>query len=193
MLLTEFEWLTGFYVPNAFYNVIEKEYLKFDGDKHAFCKAFENNTDGLAEKLAARFNLEQTERDETVQKRIEDLKKQIKNLEAALEREQEWKPYEGKHSVPQSAYDDLRNCLGVKRLSVAETKDFLYERFGFAREKVEILQTLPVYEISRHRQLREVGRAVREPLYYTSDWHYICFECSGLIYEVYNDSLNPCC
>lgn len=190
MLKTEFEKLTGIFIPDSFYKFIEKEYLEFDGDKQAFCKAFKKNADGLAEKIPFRFALDQEKKRVTVEKQIENLKKQIQQLEAALEREQEWKPCESKYSVSQSEYDKLRDSFDVKELSAIEAKDLLYEWFGFAREKVEILDSLPVYEVNRHRFLREVGRIDRKPLYNASDWHYICFECAGYTYELYNDKLN---
>ena len=189
---TEFENMTGIFIPGDFYDSIEKEYLEFDGDKQAFCKAFKENANGLAEKILFRFALEQEKKRLTVEKQMEDLKEQIQQLEAALEREQEWKPYENKFNVSQDAYEGLRMMIGKggRLLSDDEAKDILYKRVGFAKDMVKILHALPVYEINRHRKLREVGKVERDPLYFASDYYYICFECAGATYENRNGNLN---
>ena len=57
---------------------------------------------------------------------------------------------------------------------------------------VVILRTAPIYEINRHRQLREVGAVDRAPLYNSTDWNYIRFTCGRMSYELYNDTLRPC-
>ena len=72
-----------------------------------------------------------------------------------------------------------------------EAKALLYNWYGFAKEKVEILHTAPIYEVNRHRQIRKIGEAERAPLYNATDWNYIRFNCGRMSYELYNDNLRP--
>lgn len=194
MLKTEFESLMGMFVPDALYDIIEKKYLEYDGDKHAFCKAIKDNADGLAEKILLEFAVEQEKKRVSVENQIDDLQKTVILLKNALEREQEWKPYESNNAVSQSNYEKFQKSEygGTKSLSDDEAKDILYKRFGFAKEMVKILHTLPSYEINRHRQLRKVGEVVRDPLYVSTDLYYIGFECAGFTYEILNDDLTQC-
>lgn len=63
MQQTEFETLTGIYPDTTLYSAIELEYTRQtdDGryvwhDKHVFCEAYKDNTDGLAEKIQKAAN-----------------------------------------------------------------------------------------------------------------------------------------
>lgn len=51
MMREEFEKRTGFYPSQSLYEIIEKHYTEFDGDKDAFCKAYKKDADGLATKI----------------------------------------------------------------------------------------------------------------------------------------------
>lgn len=117
------------------------------------------------------------------------LEGKAERLEEQLDRELEWQPYEDKENVSQFGYENLANSAGTHQLSDEEAKNMLYDQFGFANEKTEIIRTVQTYEINRHNQLRAVGTAERNPLYNASDWNYIRFNCGGMAYELYNDSL----
>lgn len=120
---------------------------------------------------------------------IERLKKKVESLSEQLEREQEWKPYVDKDNVSQKDYENVANEEGVKHLTDDEAKKLLYDWFGFAPEKTKIVKSIPIYEVNRHRMLRQVGSAERLPVYNATDWNYICFNCGGMAYELYNDNL----
>ena len=191
MLREEFETRTGFYPTAALYAAIEKHYMEFDGDKDAFCKAYKKNADGLAEKIQREADMScfkaQTQQAAEIASRdaaIEALKKQ-------LEREQEWRPHEDTDNVQQADYDKLREAGGTHEMSDEEAKNLLYDWYGFAREKIKILRTVPAYEVNRHRQFRKVGEKDRRPLYNATDWNYIRFDCGCMSYELYNDNLRP--
>lgn len=191
MEITEFEQRTGFFPSLGLYEIIEKEYMDFTGDKDAFCKVFKKNEGGMAEKIqkeadAKNFKVERQHNADLTSRDIE-----IQRLKAELEREQEWKPYEDTDNVSQEDYERLANTSDTKRLTDNEAKDLLYEWYGFAKEKVTIHYMVPVYEVNRHRQLRKVGKAERLPLYNATDWNYIRFDCGCMSYELKNDNLRP--
>lgn len=51
MMITEFEKLTGIFPTSDLYKAIEAVYYEYDGNKADFCKAYKENTDGIAEKI----------------------------------------------------------------------------------------------------------------------------------------------
>ncbi len=116
-------------------------------------------------------------------------KKQVEQLEAQLEREQEWKPYEDNENVAQEDYEHLVKQRDTRYLTDEEAKDLLYDWYGFAKEKVVIYHSIPRFEVSRHRSLRRVGEIDRRPAYNATDWNYIRFDCGAMTYELHNDNL----
>ncbi|MDE6677807.1 MAG: hypothetical protein K2K02_02090 [Ruminococcus sp.] len=119
----------------------------------------------------------------------QSLKQQIAVLQEQLERELKWQTYEEKGNVTQFAYDNLAGRYDTRQLDVHRAKEMISELFGFSTEKIEIITSIPVYEINRHNQLRVAGNAERKPLYNATDWNYIRFNCCGTEYEMFNDSL----
>lgn len=198
MMINEFEERTGYYPSVEEYKVIEEFYLEFGGDKDEFCKAFKKNTDFLAQKIQTEVNRRYFKSQEDARKEVLEVEKekaellrQIEDLKASLEKEQEWKPYEMTENVSQEDYDNLKDAGGTKELSETEAKDILYSWFGFAREAVTIIRSVPAYEINRHRQLRRTGEIERKPLYNATDWNYIRFDCGQMSWELCNDGLRP--
>lgn len=189
MMINEFTKLTGIYPPGDLYAAIEAAYYEFNGDKAAFCKAYKDNTDGLAEKIQTAVDTAawKAEREHAAEITRKDI--QIDALTRQLEREQEWKPYVDTDNYQQSRYDELRKAGRV--MTDDEAKDLLYNEFGFAREKVTIYHSIPAYEVNRHRQLRKIGEIERLPLYEATDWNYIRFDCGCMTYELINDDLRP--
>lgn len=90
----------------------------------------------------------------------------------------------------QSDYDDLIKQPETRFLTDEEVKDLLYDWYGFAKEKITIHKNAPIYQINRHRQLRQTGTVDRRPAYFATDWNYIRFDCGGISYELCNDNLN---
>lgn len=189
MLIEEFEKLTKIYPSTDTYKVIEQFYAEYDGDKNDFCNAYKKNIGGLAEKIqnaATKAQFTEKQKNKKVRK---DYERRISELEKALEREQEWKPYVDTDNVSQDDYENLVGAGGTRYLTENEAKDLLYDWFGFAKEKVTIYTSIPKYEVNRHRRLRAVGMIDRRPAYNATDWNYIRFDCGCMAYELFNDNL----
>ena len=163
MMIEEFEQRTGYFPSSAEYKAIEAAYMEFGGDKDEFCKAYKKNANGIAERIrrevnAVAFKESRQHAADLTRRDIE-----IGRLKKQLEREQEWKPYEDADAVSQADYDELATSGGTDKMTDDEAKALLYNWYGFAKEMVVILRTAPIYEINRHRQLREVGAVDRAP------------------------------
>lgn len=196
MLINEFETRTGFYPCEGLYNAINAAYNKYDGDKDAFCKEYVLNTNGIAAQIQRTANLNQFSEQKQLKEEINQLKEKlhsyqekINELTKKLDHELEWQPYISDDNVSQSDYLSLQKAAGTKVLTVDEAKDILYQWYGFAREKITILYNVPVYQINRHKKLRKTGELSRLPLYNSTDWNYIRFNCGSMMYELYNDNL----
>lgn len=196
MNIKEFSDRTGFYPSFELYTVIEAHYMEQSGDKDAFCKAYKENADGLAEKIqqeAAMLALNNQSRMIAAANELraenETLKEQAERLIAQLEREQEWKPYGHNSSMKDDDYAKL--CQSGRTMTDDEAVELIASEFGFAPEKITILRKLPTYEVSRHRQLRQKGTIDRLPVYDATDWNYVRFNCAGWQYEMINGQLHP--
>lgn len=175
-------------------NLGENSYIAtaFEG---CFEIAEENIEYDFADSMKSRMELAREESDNSEQTAKAlyseniSLKKQISRLEEQLEKELEWQLYVDKDNVSQSEYERLINDAGTHFLSDDEAKDILYNWFGFAKEKIEIIRSIPTYEINRHNQLRAVGTVERRPLYNATDWNYIRFNCGCTAYELCDDEI----
>jgi len=200
MMLQEFIDRTGFEPTDEEYSQIEQEYYRFDGNKDAYCKQFVENGG------AARYAKARAERIRQLDGRILEMEhdarlyqKQLQNriaeLEAELEREQEWKPYDYKGNVSQADYTKLADGAEGGRCSHYmtddEAKEWVCDEFGFNPAKVTILHEVYAYEINRHGQLRRTGKMLdRRPVYCATDYQYIRFDVNGCwMYECWNDEL----
>ena len=191
MMIEEFEKLTGIYPSAEDYAVIENYYMDYPGSKQDFCKAFRNNTDGLAQQIQRELNSIHWKKERDSKATHAKIANEIETLKKQLEREQEWRPYEDKDNVQQGDYEQLLTAGDTKVLTDDEAKALLYNWYGFAKEKIIIRRTIPTYEVNRHRQLRQVGEIDRAPLYNATDWNYIRFDCGCMAYELHNDTLRP--
>ena len=189
MLLEEFEALTGFYPDQLLYEMIEKEYMESHKTKEEFCKDYLKNRDGLANKAQRSASLILAKKKMENEKKIANLNEEIERLREALEKELEWKPYEFRRNVSQKEYDKMVAEENMVRLNDEQCKNILSDWFGFATEKVTILHEVPCYEINRHNLVREAGMVIRDPLYFSTDWNYIRFDCGLGSYELYNGTL----
>ena len=197
MMIQEFEELTGLHPTMMEYAVIEDLYYDFDGDKREFCKKFAAREDAMlnvARMVASETKSELDKTREDTTKQIADLEAKVKRLEAELEREQEWKPYEDKHNCSDEKYDQLARTGAADELTDDEAADMIAKEFGFVRESISIIRWAPVYEINRHGRLRQVGQKVRRPRFAAWDWNYIRFNVTANVaraYEMVDGELKP--
>ncbi len=189
MTLQEFTDRTGFYPDQALFKVIEEHYGE---DMDAFCKAYKENADGLAEQIqreannlrgwAERWYMVKTDRLTSLLNRTrEDLGKTLK----ALGDELEWKPCDGYGTnLAEDVYDDLLElCTHMNGetdfLSEGEAKKLIAEEFGFSPDKIEIVNTACTYETNGRGELRKVAEYERRPLYDSGICNYIRFDVRG--------------
>ena len=196
MLKEEFEQRTGVYPSERMYRIIEQHYNNFDGDKDQFCAAYLKNNDNLAVKIQMDADLqdihvakEMEQAKGNYEKQIAELNRMLKKVRHELDVELEWEPYEIPENVSQEDYDELKESSITTIWSDNKAVEFLSSELGFEKERIQIIRTVPVYEIDRHRPYREVGTVERLPLYAASDWNYIRFDCACRQYEYYNGDL----
>lgn len=121
---------------------------------------------------------------------LQEVRLKAHRLEKELEIEREWRDYEDKNCMSQKDYDHLVGNPGTVFFTDEEAKDLLYEWYGFAKERIIIHRSMPIYQINRHGWIREVdGTVNRQPAYNATDWNYIRFECGELMYEMHNGNL----
>lgn len=193
MMISEFIERTSFEPTASEYAKIEEAYYNFNGNKDEFCKAFMKN-DGekkiykaRAEEIA-QLKSQLVEMEKQHKAEAEAREKQIAELTAELDRELEWKPCEGSGTnMSQSDYDHLANCGEL--MTDEEAKAFIADECGFDPEKIHILHEVNTYEVNKHRRLRVAGTFDRAPVYESSDWNYIRFDCACFMYEFINGQL----
>lgn len=190
MMMSEFTERTGFEPTAEEYAEIEEQYYSFDGDKDAFCRHWKRTVgvEGIckarAEKIA-QLRATMLETEKSLMAENEKLEKRIARLEAELEKEQEWKPYEDKHNCSDEKYDQLARTGTADEMTDDEAADMIAKEFGFVRESITIIRWAPVYEINRHNRLRQVGHKVRWPRFAAWDWNYIRFNVNANVARAY--------
>lgn len=197
MMMSEFIERTGFEPTSDEYSRIEEAYYNFDGDKDAFCKKFVDEN-GEKKIYAARASYikelesEIVENEKAHKNIVAGLQKKIADLEAQLDRELEWKPCTGSGTnMDQERYEHLASA--GKALSDQEAKELIAEECGFSPEKITILHTVSAYEVNKYRQLRQAAEYDRKPVYESTDWNYIRFDCASFMYELVNGELEFYC
>lgn len=196
MLKEEFEQRTGIYPSERMYRIIEQYYNNFDGDKDQFCAAYLKNNDNLAVKIQMDADLqdihaakEMEQIKESYEEQIAELNRTLEKVRHELDVELEWEPYEIPENVSQEDYEELKESSITAIWSDNKAVEFLSSELGFEKERIQIIRTVPVYEIDRQRHYREVGTVERQPLYAATDWNYIRFDCARNQYEYYNGEL----
>ena len=194
MMIHEFTDLTGFEPSPEEYAEIEEQYYAFDGDKRAFCQHFLKN--GGIQKVydkrletIERLRSEQVEVEKNLMQTIKEKDAQIARLEAALEREQEWRPWTNEKAINQNQYNALSNDGSSHEMTDEEAKEWISSECGFSPDRIRINRKMKVFEVSRHHRLRQVGEIDRRSFYDATDWYYVFFTVCGLEYEAYNGSL----
>jgi hypothetical protein len=203
-MYNEFAERTGFCPSQDLYRAIEKAYIMSDMDKDAFCAAYKENRDGLAERIAGdcdleAFNEKTAEAKATKiarshkEQEITRLKQRIRELETRLEREMEWQPAPIDSAMKQEDYEKLAGSQGVNPMVDDEAAHLIAKEFGFDRDKVGIVRQLNLHEINRHGGTRIVGSIRRDPVFDAWDWNYIAFSVRGnvtMFYEMVNGGLH---
>ena len=202
MMLSEFVERTGFEPMPAEYAKIEEAYCGFNGDKDAFCKAFVAG-DGEKKIYQARaaeidrLNGKILDMDKTFQQSNTEYERRLAALQAELDRELEWKPYEFTKNISQAEYAELAKCVdsgSARYMTDDEALDWVCREFGFDRSQVTILHEIDEQEINRHNLCRASGRKIdRRPVYCATDYHYIRFNagCGAWQWEVWNGQIRP--
>ena len=197
MMMSEFIDRTGFEPTAKEYAEIEAAYYDFDAAKADFCKAFVE--DGGAQKLykarAAeidRLNSLLLESERKYKKNMTDREKRIDELTAALDRELEWKPSDGTGTnMEQKRYKEL--AKHGETMTDEEARAFIADECGFAPEKIRILHEVNTYEVNKYSRLRKSGTFDRAPVYESTDWNYVRFDCACFMYELVNGELRFYC
>jgi len=202
MMLSEFVERTGFEPMPAEYAKIEEAYCSFNGDKDAFCAAFVAG-DGEKKIYQARaaeidrLNGKILDMDKTFQQSNTEYERRLAALQAELDRELEWKPYEFTKNISQAEYAELDKCVdsgSARYMTDDEALDWVCREFGFDRSQVTILHEIDEQEINRHNLCRASGRKIdRRPVYCATDYHYIRFNagCGAWQWEAWNGQLHP--
>lgn len=193
MLMSEFIDRTGFTPTYEEYRKIEESYYSFDGDKDAFCKAFVKNCEAMKFCEARATEIKRLtsllmENERQYKKDIADREQRINELTAELDHELEWKPSDSAGTnMTQERYEHLANC--GQTMTDDEAVAFITDECGFAPEKIRILHEANTYEVNKHRRLRVAGTFERAPVYESSDWNYVRFDCAYFLYELVNGEL----
>lgn len=114
------------------------------------------------------------------------------NLVKKLAAIEAWQPWINPDEYPEAMYMRLKNSVkatGQYVLAEDEAKNLIREEFGFAPECVTILRTTPLYKKNYQGRIREDGAREAEPLFSSSDWNYIRFECGGYTWEMQDGEL----
>ena len=121
-----------------------------------------------------------------------DRDRRIDELTAELDKELEWKPSTGTGSnMEQSRYEEMASSGRI--MTDEEAKAFIADECGFAPEKIHILHEVCTYDVNKHRRLRKSGTFDRAPVYGSTDWNYIRFDCASFMYELVNGELEFYC
>lgn len=139
-------------------------------------------------KLAEKKNAELEEQLEVLSNRLQLRESLLEEYRVKLEKEEEWEDYIG-NELTQDEYDALKASC-VKPLHEEDAARYISDVFGFAKEKVEILNSRRKLEVNRHGRYRYSATEERLPYYYATDYNYIRFTCCGYTYEAVNGDIH---
>lgn len=168
----------GSYLSSAFDGCFE---IAEDNIRNDFASSPGEIISNLKKELAMSENLAMEYRNQ-----IEVLEKEKAKLQERLDRELQWKPY------TDSTYDEARYLSLVKSgrpWKEDEVISWLCDDYGFDRNRITIIRTIPLYEKNKYYQVREVGTSDRSPYYASSDWNYCRFKVGCMEYELADDNL----
>lgn len=193
MLIQEFTDMTGFEPTVEEFNQIEAEYYRFNGDKQAFCKDFVER--GGEKQVYARraehikeLESQLMDQEKEYTARLAELTAENIHLQEELDRELDWQLTNSAGTkMYQEEYDDLLRHGEV--LNCVQAVNIVCKEYGFAWGRVEIKKEVSTYQKNKRGELREKERMERDPVYSSTDWNYIRFDCAGLQYEMINGEL----
>lgn len=194
MLKEEFIARTGYTPTDAEYAAIEEDYYEFDGDKDAYCKAFDVEAfkaDQEAREIAEmRWENERMKLElEALHTQVERMAKENAELKFALEKEQEWELSDGAGTnMEQDVYEAL--ARSSREMTDEEARAWIHDELGYDTALIEILHEASTMEVSRHNRLRKRETFTRRPVYESSDWNYVRFDvkskCGTWSWEIVN-------
>ena len=197
MMMSEFIDRTGFEPTSDEYKQIECAYYDFDGDKDAFCKAFIKNGGDLkiykarAEEIA-RLRSQMLETEKQFKKDVADRDRRIDQLTAELDKELEWRPAaDTGTNMEQERYEHL--VRSGRKMTDQEAREFIADECGFSADKITIHHKASTYEVNKHHRLRVAAEYNRDPVYASTDWNYVRFDCAHFMYELVNGELRFYC
>lgn len=126
---------------------------------------------------------EQLSQIKIMEKRISDMKKRLDKSLQEIERLENWLPYEIPENYTQKAYEELAESGVARQMTDSEAVDMVSTICGFDTQSIRIIRTVSKLEKSNNGKIRKVGTYIRNPLYASSDWNYIRFDCRGFEYE----------
>lgn len=193
MLMQEFTDMTGFEPTVEEFDQIEAEYYRFDGDKQAFCKDFvarggEKQVYARRAEYIKELESQLMDQEKEYTTRLAELTAKNTHLQEELDRELDWQPTDeaGTH-MSQVEYEDLARCGEV--LNVVRATEIVCREFGFARDRVTVKCEAVTHEKNKYGGLRVKDELERPPVYSSTDWNYVRFDCAGYMYEMVNGEL----
>ena len=191
MTRQEFEKRTGIYPSDQMYAAIEARYMADDtATKDAFCKAYKENTYGLAESIQQEIQAAEHQQSAHIREqlkakdaRIAQLSAQITKLQQSIEAQENWKPYQPSN-YSDKQYEELSQFSGAAYMTDQEAIEWIEMEFGFLPTAIQIVHHLANYQKNSKNILREIGEVQRSPVYGSSDWNYARFNVKGWRYEV---------
>lgn len=197
MTIREFEILTGFHPSAAHYEVIEQDYNSSQLDKHEYCDAYRADKDGIAERLARLADKCALERDN---KHADELKASFTEIKllhdrlaeakAQLDRELDWKPAKDiGTNMSEHEYQLLADDTAP--MSELDAIRRIAQECGFDMSKISIVTKVQTFDKNKYGKCRVSAEFERQPVWASSDWNYIRFDCAGMQWEIVNDELFP--
>ncbi len=115
------------------------------------------------------------------------LRKELEETRAKLDKELEWTDCQNMGTrMSQIRYKKLQDY--GKELS-EEAKKLIAREFGFDPQKITIVPTAETFESNKYRHARVKESYSRDPVYCSTDWNYIRFDCSDWYYEMIDGQL----
>lgn len=197
MMMSEFVERTGFHPTAEEYAKIEEDYYHFEGNKDQFCARWVK--DGEAQRLTddrartiEKLRSDMLEIEKHLMGEIAKADREIDRLKSELDKELEWKPSTGTGTnMSQERYEKL--AKSGKVMTDEEAKAFIAEECGFSAEKIHIVHEVSAYEVNKYRRLRKSATYDRVPVYESTDWNYVRFDCAQFMYELENGELRFYC
>jgi hypothetical protein len=87
----------------------------------------------------------------------------------------------------QARYESLASA--GRAMTDQDAEEFIADEFGFSTDKIKIIHRVTTYEVNKHHRLRMSGDFYRDPVYASTDWNYIRFNCANTMYEIVNGEL----